>query len=485
MKQKSLKKNALLNVIRTIMGLIYPLITFPYASRILLPEGIGKVNFANSIISYFGLMASLGISTYSIREASKVRDDKIQLSQFAKEMLIINLFSTAAAYLLFFISLFTIPKFSSYRLLLLISSSTILFSTLGLEWLYGAVEEYAYITIRSILFQFLTLFALFIFVKTKEDYVVYAATGILSSVGSNICNFIHARKYIDFRTGLPLKLRKHLKPIFIFFGTNLAISVFTILDTSMLGFLTDDIQVGFYTAATKLTRMIRNLFPAVFTVLFARLSITGTKDENYFKELIGKTLDFILCFSLPIIAGLFILGKPIILLLSGENYIDALPSMYIMIPIIFLSSWAGFLGGSVLNSLGKEKIYLYCVIAGATINAILNFFFIKVWGSFGASLSTLLTECFFAMVYTILIWPYILKRKIFVKSFQYIFSTIFMTLVCLTVNHFLSENVPKLIFVSLSGMFVYFLCLLFFKNEMLINILSLMKNKLKGKLSHE
>ncbi|MCQ2573070.1 MAG: glycosyltransferase [Treponema sp.] len=477
MKTKSLKINALLNVIKTIMSLLYPLITFPYASRILLPDGIGKVNFTNSIAAYFSLIASLGIGTYGIREASKIRDNKTLLSQFSKELLTINLISTIIAYSLFLVTLLITPKLHDYTLLLFVSSISIPFSALGIEWLYGAIEEYGYITLRSIIFQILTLFFLFFFVKTKEDYILYCAMGVFSRVGSNICNLIHARKYIDLRTGLPLQLKKHIKPVFIFFGTNIAISVFTILDTSMLGFLRDDIQVGYYVAASKLTRMIRDLFPAVFTVLFARLSITGNKDMVYFKRLTEKTLRFILCFSLPVIAGLGILTKPIILLLSGTNYLEAVPVMYILLPLILFSSWGGFLGGSVLSSLGKEKTYLYCVLAGAGLNAIMNYFFINLWGAWGAGLSTILTEVFFAVIYSVLVRDLIDFKKVLSGIIKYSFATVLMAFICLNVNKLFTSNISKLFFVTLSGIATYLIILLVMKDEILMSALRFIQSR--------
>jgi len=152
MHTPSLKKNAALNVFKTLLSLIFPLITFPYVARILLPEGIGKVNFAKAIIEYFVLISTLGIQIYAVREGAKVREDKYQLSKFSKEIFTINVVSTIVAYLLFFIALFYVPKFSEYRALLCIISATILFTTLGMEWLYSAVEDYEYITKRYIVF---------------------------------------------------------------------------------------------------------------------------------------------------------------------------------------------------------------------------------------------------------------------------------------------------------------------------------------------
>ena len=152
MKQKSLKKNAIYNIIRNLMNIIFPIISFPYASRILMPEGMGKVNFANSIIEYFSLIALLGIKTYASRECAKIRDDKEKLSKTAKEILIINGISTVVSYILFAIALLVVPKFSDYRILLVVCSAKILFLTMGMDWLYTANEEYRYIAVRSVFF---------------------------------------------------------------------------------------------------------------------------------------------------------------------------------------------------------------------------------------------------------------------------------------------------------------------------------------------
>ena len=149
-----------------------PIITFPYASRVLLPKGIGMVNFANSIVSYFVMIAGLGISGYATREASRLRNDKISLSKFCKEILTINFISTGIAYILFIIALLFIPKLHDYKILLLVSSSSILFTTIGIDWFYTSQEEFKYITIRSFIFQIISLVFLFTFVRSSKDYVL-------------------------------------------------------------------------------------------------------------------------------------------------------------------------------------------------------------------------------------------------------------------------------------------------------------------------
>ena len=265
MAEKSLKKNALYSIIKEFMNLAFPVITFPYASRILLPEGIGKVNFANSIVSYFIMIAGLGIGTYAIREAAKVRNDKTQLTKFSKEILSINLIATAIAYILFFIAFIFIPKLNPYRTMLLICSTKILFTTLGMDWFFAAIEDFKYITLRSVFFQTISLVFLFIFVRTKNDILWYTAFGIISSVGSNICNLFYCTKFIDLRQKLKLELKKHLKPIFTFFGMTLATSIYTMLDTTMLGFLSTNTPVPTSSWSTPGSRFPMIIIPTLWS----------------------------------------------------------------------------------------------------------------------------------------------------------------------------------------------------------------------------
>ena len=146
MKQKSLKLNFLMNAMLTISSFIFPLITFPYVSRILLPEGTGKVSFATSVVAYFALFAQLGIPTYGIRACAKVRDDVEELTRTVHEIFFINIVMTAITYVAFFAALEFVPRFRAERSLFLVVSMTLLFNAIGMDWLYKALEKYTYIT---------------------------------------------------------------------------------------------------------------------------------------------------------------------------------------------------------------------------------------------------------------------------------------------------------------------------------------------------
>ena len=186
----SVRKNALLNSLRVVLSIAFPLITYPYVTRILQAENLGKVNFASSTMSYFSLLAVLGLTSYAGREGIKYRDDRIELNLFCSELLTLNICTTIFSYICLGLTIIFIPSFQNYRDLLLIYSITILFSTLGMEWIYTIFEDYAYITKRSVVFQIISVILMFIFVRKKSDFYNYAAINVLASVGSNIFNFV-------------------------------------------------------------------------------------------------------------------------------------------------------------------------------------------------------------------------------------------------------------------------------------------------------
>ena len=402
-KAPSIKANAVFNVFRKLMTLIFPLITFPYSSRILLPDGIGKVAFARSFIEYFITIATLGIYTYGIREAAKVRDDRLQLSKLSREILTINLVSTVIAYLLLFISMACIPKLEAYRPLLIIISAKILFTSLGLEWLYGGMEDYKYITVRAFIFQIISVILLFAFVHKPEDYLIYASIAVISNVGSHICNWIHSKKYIDLFVRTKLELKKHIKPIIILFAMAEVTKIYQVLDVTMLGFLCGDWDVGIYTSATKINRIIINLITAIGVVVLPRLAyFIKNGDTKKFQELVYKNFDIFFLLSVPSAIGLSLVGKAAILAFSGENFMAAVPVMRIMNTIIVISGIGSVVGTQTFIPMGKEKLVLYSLLLGSIANIALNFLLIPRYQALGAAVATVGSQI--VLVGTELFW---------------------------------------------------------------------------------
>ena len=392
-KQKSLKLNFIFNSILTVSSFIFPLITFPYVSRILLPIGTGKVSFATSVIYYFNMFAQLGIPTYGIRACAKVRENKEKLTRTVHELLLINLVTSVISYIAFFISLILVPRLQEDRTLFLIISLTIVFNTMGVEWLYKSLEEYAYITIRSVIFKVISLIGMFLLVHKQSDYVVYGAISILAAVGSNFFNFINLRKFIYVQPLGNYDFKRHFKAIGIFFAMSVATTIYTHLDTVMLGFIKTDEDVGFYNAAVKIKSILVSVVTSFSTVLLPRSSYYvqhGMMSE--FNKITKKALYFVILFSSAVSLYFILFAKEGIYFLSGTAYAGSIVPMQIIMPTVLFIGLTNVLGIQILVPLGKEMYVLYSEIAGAIVNLILNSILIPQFAATGAALGTLVAE---------------------------------------------------------------------------------------------
>lgn len=479
MEQKSLKKNAFYSVLKVFLSLVFPLITFPYASRILLPEGIGKVNFANSIVSYFVLLASLGISTYAVREVVKVRDNKMALTKLFKEIFSLNIIFFVLSYILFVLVLIFVPKFSTNLSLFLICSINILFP---IDWLFVANEEFKYLTVRSFIIQLLCLIYLFVFVHTKEDILHYALFGVLVNLLNNVINYFFLHKYIDIRYKTKLNLKQHLKPVFIFFGITVITNIYTLFDTTMIGFLSTNKEVGYYSASTKLGHMVLSMLTALTSVLLPRLTqYIQQNEKDSFNELIHKTINILLLLSIPITTGLIILSTPLIILLSGKQYLPSVPSMRIISPIIIFISFGNLIGGQILPAIGKEKIAFYSYIAGGATNITINAILIPKYGAIGASIGTVCAEFIVTFIQVLYIRKMFVFKNSFITLLESLFSSLIMGGIIYFLIHFINNIFLQLLISFASGLLIYSLCLLIFKNKYFLLYLSKALNYLKQK----
>lgn len=392
-KEKSLKKNFCMNAILTMSQFIFPLITFPYVSRILLAEGTGKVSFATSIISYFAMFAQLGIPTYGIRACAQVRNDKKKLSKTAQEIFNINIIMSILAYIVFFIALCNVPRLKDEKTLLIIVSATIFFNAIGMEWLYKALEQYTYITIRSVIFKFIALIAMFLLIHQQSDYIIYGAISIFASSASNIFNFFNVHKYISLRPVGEYNFKQHLKAVSVFFALSCAATIYVNLDTVMLGFMKTNVDVGYYNAAVKIKTILVSIVTSLGTVLLPRASYYvehGLKEDFY--RITKKAINFVFLVATPLMLYFMFFAKEGIFFLSGNTYGGAIVPMQIIMPTLFFIGLTNIMGMQILVPLGKENIVLYSEIVGAVVDLAINYILIPKYASAGAAIGTLVAE---------------------------------------------------------------------------------------------
>ena len=322
LKGKSIRLNFIMNALLAVSNIIFPLISFRYASRILLPEGIGKVSFATSVVTYFSMFAQLGIPTYGIRVCAQIRDDREILSRTVHELLGITLVMDLISYVLLAITIFCIPSIWEERFLFVIISSIIFLNSIGMEWLYKGLEEYTYITVRSIAFKILALIALFLMIRQQSDYLIYGFISIFAASASNLLNFIHVGKYVNLRRPEGCQWKRHLRPVLVFFGMSCAATIYTNLDSVMLGFMTTNADVGYYNAAIKIKTVLVSMITALGAVLLPRSSYYVERGEmEEFKKISRKAIGFILLCAPPTVVYFIFYAKESIQLLSGDAFL--------------------------------------------------------------------------------------------------------------------------------------------------------------------
>lgn len=438
-KQKSISINLIANGIKTLMSVLFPLITFPYASRVLGAAGIGKVNYATSIISYFSMFAALGITTYAVREGARIRDDKEKFSKFAQEMLNINLVTTGLAYLglLFFLCL---PILNNYKMLLFVLSGTIVFTTIGMEWLFIIKEEYAYITKRAILFQFISLVLLFLLVKSKNDYGWYAALTVISSGGSAVLNRFYSRKLVNWKKRSDLEYKKHFKPILLIFGTSVASSIYMTMDTTMLGAMNGDTATGIYTAAVKINTVVSTLIGTISSTILPRVSYyIGNGLKNEYEKLMKSSMDVLMMIAMPVSIGMMCTSDILILLFSGAEFLPGSVAAKILSAKVVVGAVNRVLAYQICIPYKRDKEVLISTSGGAIFNLIANAVLIPKWGASGAAIATLLSELVVFIILTAYTYQYFSVQILYSRVFVYFMASIWF-FVCRQLMNLVFDN---------------------------------------------
>lgn len=394
MQKSNVKKNTLFNTVKTVFGIIYPLITFPYISRVLMAENVGKVNFGNSIVSYFSLIASLGVSTYAIRECSKVRDNQEELNRTASQIFSINIISTLISYFALVITLIVARPLENYRELICIQSTTILFTTLGADWINSVMEDFKYIAVRTIGMQLVSLALMFLFVRRPEDYIKYAVISVVASSGANAINIFYRKKFCKIALVFNKELLQHVKPIITIFSMTLCQTIYASSDITILGLIKGDQQVGLYSASVKIYTLVNTLIGGSLTPVLVPKMSDSFKNKNYIRinEHLKYAVSFVCILGIPALIGVNVIAKGAVFLLGGEQYFGAITSLRILTIAMCFSITGGIIGNLLLIPDGKEKWCLRANIVSAVLNVVLNVILIPYFGLNAAAFTTVIAE---------------------------------------------------------------------------------------------
>lgn len=409
----SIKKNFIYNSILTVSRYIFPLLVFPYVTRVLGVDNIGLCNFYTSVINYFVMLAMMGVGTVGLREIAKFKHDKRLLSQTYNSILMINFSATIISLILLVVLTFVVDKFRQNTLLMWIGAAQVFFNTFLVEWLYKGLEEFRYITIRTICVNVIYTISVFVIVQERNDYVIYFALTSLVVVVNSIINILHSQRYVKY-SFKGIMIKPFVKPFLILGFYAFLTSMYTSFNVMYLGFISTDTEVGYYTTAIKMYGAVIAFFTAFTGVMMPRLStLVGSNSKEEFNTLIDKSFSILIAISIPLILYSEVFAPQIVYLIAGSGYEGAIMPMRLLVPLMLIIGYEQITVMQILMPLGKDQAVFTNAMIGAVIGICLNFLLVPLFKSVGTSLvwicsefGVLISSQYYANKYTNLQFPF-------------------------------------------------------------------------------
>ncbi len=474
---KSLSKNTFFNIIYNITNMVFPLISSMYVARILFSDGVGKVSFAQNIVSYFISFAVLGIPVYGIREIAKVQKESAKRDTIFTELFLINIFSTAISVIVYIILIFNC--FQLELPLFLCSGLSIFFNFINIDWLYQGMEEYSYIAIRSLLIKILLLIALILFVNTRSDYVIYSMILSLATGGNYIFNVINARKFVKLKfQGISIK--KHLSSIIILALSILLSNLYSKVDITMIGTMVGDVATGYYTYAHRIIEIVLTACASFSSVFLPRLSLYYNKQPEDFNKLLKLGIRILTFITIPAAIGLFFLAPQLIYILYGEDFSSATFTVRMLSPLIIIKGFGNLLCYQLVICTGNEKKRIPAYGLAALLNLLLNYFLIPIFMERGAAFASVVSE-FIVNGYQIYLMRKIIKIPFEKKALsQAIITTLIMSISLILISYLPFNYLVKTIVSVAMGFIVYILTNFLLRNQFLIEVIKKIKKMCYG-----
>ncbi|WP_051366187.1 flippase [Pseudothermotoga elfii] len=431
-------RNYLYNVLLQISNILVPLITTPYVTRVLDPSGFGIVSFANSIIQYFILFGTLGLNLYGNRLIAYVRDDREKLSKTFWELFWLRCITVSIASGAYIIFLLLLKP--SFLVVYLIQILNLLATVLDLSFLFMGIEEFRIVSLRGFTARLITAGLIFVFVKEKDDFVIYTSISALGNLISQLIVWKFLFRHISKGISLSIKgLFKHLPGSLKLFVPLIAIQVYTILDRTMLGILSSKDQVGIYTPGLTLVKTALSLITALGTVMLPRISnLVSNRREDLIKNYAVKTFGFVTYAGLFLTLALYLLTPDFVPIFFGKEFQPVLHVIKVVCPIVLFISWSNFFGIQLMVPMQLEKEFTLSVFIGAITNFSLNLFLISKYGAIGASIATVFAEFLVTLSQMMFIRKIIDVPGLLRNSWKHFLSAFGTLVIYLTINRWIS-----------------------------------------------
>ena len=408
MSQPSIKKNFAYKSVLTLSTYLINFITFPYVARVLGVERFGLVNFVDNTVNYFLLFATMGVGLLGVREIAAVKEDKKRRDQVYSSMLALNLLFTLVSLGIYLLCVVTVPKLCQYDELFYIGTAKVLFTVFLVEWFFTGVENFRYITLRSILIKVLYIISVFLFVRDTSDYRLYFILTVGVVVLNALINQLYIRKFVRVRWN-NIQLFKYLKQNVTLGIYTLMTSMYLTFNVMYLGLVSNNTEVGYYTTAFKLYSVILGFFTAFTNVMLPRMSsLLANGEKDRFQELVNRSFSVMATCCIPLILCSMIMAPQIVYILSGPGYEGAILPMRIIMPAAFAVGVAQVLAIQVLMPMKKDKVLLVASIIGAVVSLLINLLVVPSVKSVGSAVVLLCSEMGVTGMY---VW-YVLSQEL-------------------------------------------------------------------------
>ena len=479
---QSLVKNSLYNVAYKLLNVIFPLVSATYIARVIFAKGVGEVSYAQNIVSYFTTIAALGIPNYGIREIAKARKSKQQTDEVFFELFTINAVSTTVCIVAYFMLIHFVSALNSNIRMYYAVGLLLIFNYINVDWFYQGNEEYGYIAKRSFVIKLISLIAMFVFVRHESDAIAYALISSLATGGNNVFNIIHLKKY-NLKTDFgKMNVKRHLKPIFIMLGSVIAVELYTMLDTTMIGILCDSSSVGYYTNSMKLIKLLITVVTAIGGVLLPRLSQYYAEGKlNECEFIVNKVFRVMLFLFVPCEIGIILTAPLIMPVMFGDSFIPAVTTLKIAALLICTLGFSNLFGTQILLTFGEEKKLLYCTILGAVSNVIMNAILIPRYQQNGAAVASVISETLVTVMAFVFSRKYIKIHLTSRYTLSVCLSSIAMAVVVVMVMKIPTNQFVSLILSVVSGAICYLAINALTKNPELVELRNMIGKKRKAK----
>lgn len=411
---RSVLKNILSKSVMGIFNMLVPLLVIPYVYRVLNPQTVGYVEYGATLYSYFGLLGVLGIYNYGLREVSRVRDDLGKVQELYKNLFVTGLLSN----LFFFVAYIAFAYFFIHdpvlREIMFVNSLALLAQIFSIEWMNEAYEEYTFIAVKTVIVRTCNVVLIFLLVKNAGDYLAYVYIITLYWFVCYGISFFYIQKHVRLSIkGLfhGLHLRRYIVPLLLILVLNNTAILYTVADRTMLGYYCGEEEVAYYSIGQKMIEIMNYLLLAAVFVMVPRLSNYLGQDKMQYERSLQRVMRATLMIVCPIAIGLCMLSEEAVLVLAGEQYIDAVPSLRIFAIRAIGIALTTILYNQVIFLFRKEKLLVVFNLLCGGVNVALNFVFLDYFSPAVAISTTLFAEILFQAICFIYI-----KKKLHVVT---------------------------------------------------------------------